>query len=257
MRRARVLLVVLIGLACTPAVAERIVASVSVHQVMITSNFTGLDLVLFGTVERDAKDPPRVGGYDIVVTVTGPPESMITFRTQRVLGFWVNAESREFVDAPSYLTVLSTRPPDTFLSEDTRRRLQVGLRNVLLPQRIGPDVADVVRDDPFRVAFLRLKSARHLYVEQTSAVTFLTPTLFRATVPLPAEVLIGNYDVDVKLFAEGALLARANTAFEIIKVGFEQFVATAAQTHGLLYGLFATSLALMTGWAASIIFRRD
>jgi uncharacterized protein (TIGR02186 family) len=74
---------------------------------------------------------------------------------------------------------------------------------------------------------------------------------------LSAEVQTGNYDVDVKLFADGALIARTNTAFEVIKVGFEQFVATAAQSHGLFYGLFTTALALMTGWFASIVFRRD
>ena len=54
-------------------------------------------------------------------------------------------------------------------------------------------------------------------------VTFLTPTLFRTTIPLPAEVPIGNYDVDLKLFADGAMIARTTSAFEIVKVGFEQF----------------------------------
>ena len=27
--------------------------------------------------------------------------------------------------------------------------------------------------------------------------------------------------------------------------------------HGLLYGLFTTMMALLTGWAASVVFRRD
>ena len=79
-------------------------------------------------------------------------------------------------------------------------------------------------------------------------MTFLTPTVFRAEIPLPAEAPIGNYDVDVKLFADGALLARANSAFEIVKVGFEQFVANAARDYGLLYGLATAMMALMTGW---------
>ena len=88
-------------------------------------------------------------------------------------------------------------------------------------------------------------------------MTFLTPTLFRAAIPLPAEAPIGNYDVDVKLFADGALLTRANSAFEIVKVGFEQFVANAARDHGLLYGLATAMMALLTGWFASVVFRRD
>jgi hypothetical protein len=41
------------------------------------------------------------------------------------------------------------------------------------------------------------------------------------------------YEIDVKLFADGALLARTQTALEVVKVGFEQFVANAARDHGL------------------------
>ncbi len=106
-----------------------------------------------------------------------------------------------------------------------QRRQQLGLNNVLLTQRVGPDFADVVPDDPFRSAFVRLRSRHGLYREETPAVTFLTPTLFRTGIPLPAEVPIGTYDVEIKLFADGALVTKTDTAFEIVKVGFEQFVA--------------------------------
>lgn len=240
-----------------PAAAERIVSSVSNHQVLITSNFSGLDLVLFGTVERDAATVPHKSGYDLVVTVGGPKESIVTRRKDRTFGIWVNAESRYFVEVPSYLAVLSTRPVEDFVNIDTARRLQLGLRRTLLPQQIGPDLGDTPRDDPFRQAFLRLKAAKNLYVEQTAGVTFLTPQLFRTTIPLPAEVPIGTYNIDLKLFADGAMIARGDSAFEVIKVGFEQFVATSSQTNGVLYGLATVSLALMTGWFASIVFRRD
>jgi uncharacterized protein (TIGR02186 family) len=88
-------------------------------------------------------------------------------------------------------------------------------------------------------------------------VTFLTPTLFRATIKLPAEAPVGTYDVDVRLFADNIALARANSALEVVKVGIEAFIASAAQNHGILYGLFTTLMALATGWFASIVFRRD
>ena len=50
---------------------------------------------------------------------------------------------------------------------------------------------------------------------------------------------------------------RTQTAFEVVKVGFEQFIANSARHHGLLYGLATAMMALMTGWMASIVFRRD
>jgi hypothetical protein len=59
-------------LPATQASAERLVTTLSTSRVLIASNFTGADVVLFGSVERDAQTVARRGGYDIVVTVTGP-----------------------------------------------------------------------------------------------------------------------------------------------------------------------------------------
>jgi uncharacterized protein (TIGR02186 family) len=254
--RPAVALAMLIGVT-GPAAAERLIASLSNHRVMVTPSYTGEELVLFGAVERDAATVTRRSGYDLVVTVIGPRQTLVTWRKDRVLGIWVNVDARVFENAPSYLAVLASKPLDQIASPDVLRRLQVGLGNFLLPQRIGPDTADVVHEDPFRTAFLRLKMEHGLYREEPNAVTFLTPSLFRATIPLPAEVPVGTYEVDVKLFADGAMIARTASALEIIKVGFEQFVADAARNHGLLYGFATAMMALFTGWLASAVFRRD
>jgi len=191
------------------------------------------------------------------VTVIGPRQTVDTWRKERIFGIWVNAESRTFVDAPSYLAVLANRPVEAIAAPDLLRRLQIGLNNILLPQDIGGDVADVVRDDPFRMAFMRLRGERGLYLERNNAVTFLTPTLFRTAIPLPADAPIGTYEIDVKLFADGAMIAREGSAFELHKVGFEQLVANAARNHGLLYGLTTSGIAILVGWLASVVFRRD
>ena len=105
--------------------------------------------------------------------------------------------------------------------------------------------------------FVRLKTEHKLYLQSTRGVTLLTPTVFRSEMDLPAEAGIGNYDVDVKVFADRQVVARGNSAFEIIKVGFEQFVANAARDYGFLYGIAAAMMAMVTGWFASVVFRRD
>jgi uncharacterized protein (TIGR02186 family) len=249
----------LVGLTLSPgpARAEQLVTSLSNYRVSISSNFTGETIVLFGTVDRDAATVPRRGGYDIVVTVLGPRQTMMTWRKERILGIWINAESRTFVDAPSYAAVLANRSIQAITDRELRRRLQLGLNNILLPQEIAGDVADVVREDPFRTAFLRLQSQRGLYLERTDGVTFLTATLFRAGITLPATAPIGTYQVDVKLFADGAMITRETSAFELYKSGVEQLVATAARSHGFLYGLTTVALGLAVGWLATVVFRRD
>jgi uncharacterized protein (TIGR02186 family) len=244
--------------------------------VAVTSNFTGADLVLFGTIEPDKGKTTRTSGYDLVVTATGPRQTYRTRRKSRIAGIWVNADSRQFVNVPSYLAVLSNRPVKNIAKPEVLRRLQIGLDNFILTQRIGPDFADTVASDPFRVAFVQSKSDRGLYRQSATAVTFLTPTVFRATISLPADVRTGTYDVDVKLFADGAMIAQTKSALvdvklfadgamiaqtksalEVIKAGFEQYVAEAAADQGLLYGIVTVLMALSIGWLASIIFRKD
>jgi uncharacterized protein (TIGR02186 family) len=244
-------------LAIKSARAERLIVSVSNQRVTVTPNYSGEELVLFGSVEKDDKTPADRTSYDLVVTVSGPPADMVTRRKERKFGIWVNTDYRQFLQVPSYLAIFANRPIDAIAPPEVQRRQQLGLNNVLLTQRVGPDYADVVPNDPFRRAFVRLRSENGLYREQTSAVTFLTPTLFRTGIPLPAEVPIGTYEIEIKLFSDGALVTHAETAFEIVKVGFEQFVATTARQNGFIYGLVTAAMALMTGWMASIVFRKD
>lgn len=243
-------------LAATPATAERLVVSLSNSNVAVTSNFVGETLVLFGTIEPDKGKALR-SGYDLVVTVSGPPQSLRTRRKERMVGIWVNVDSREFVSVPSYLTVMSNRPVETIATPERLRRLQVGLANTILTQHIGPDFADTVANDPFRTAFVRLKQQQGLYRQSRDGVSFLTPTVFRSSIPVPANVATGIYTIDVKLFAQGEMLARTSTPLEVIKTGFEQYVADAAQNEGFLYGLTTTAMALMIGWLATVVFRRD
>jgi uncharacterized protein (TIGR02186 family) len=244
-------------LASSPSpAAERLIASLSNHRVVVTSNFTGEELVLFGTIERD-EGTQRAGVYDIVITVVGPRQNLVTFRKARVLGIWVNVDSRVFENAPAYLAVLSNRPLPAITNAETLRRLQLGLANVVLLQRAAATIADSDPNDSFRVAFVNLRTRFRLYREEMNGVTFLTPDFFRASIPLPAEAPVGDYQIDVRLFSEGAVIARTDTAFEVYKSGFEQAVSAAAHDHGFLYGLATALMALATGWFASVVFRRD
>lgn len=168
----------------------------------------------------------------------------------------MNTQARTFVDPPSFLAVLASRPLNAITSRENERRWQLGIANTPFPELIHNDIGEV-SSDPFRNALIGLMRERGLYSEEPNAVTFLTPTVFRAAITLPAQVPIGNYAVDVKLFADGNLVADTNSAFEIVKVGFEQFVVNAAREHGLAYGLATAVMAVVTGWMASVVFRRD
>lgn len=232
--------------------AERLVLSVSQPDVLITSSFSGARLVLFGVIDDAAG-----GGYDIAVTMRGPLEDFITWRKSRVLGIWVNTESRTFLSVPIYLSVATNRPAGEMASTEVLRREQIGLSRNIFVQRIGPDYADVVPDDPFRLAFLRIRKEEGLYREDPFGVTFVTPTVFRAELPIPGRAPIGHYGVTVKLLRRGALLAVQQADIEVHKGGFEQRMASFAQNQSLLYGLSVAFGSLMIGFVANILFRKE
>jgi uncharacterized protein (TIGR02186 family) len=242
-------------LVAAPARAETLVASVSTMRVAITSNYTGASIVVFGAIERDAQTVARSGPYDIVVTVRGPRQSVMVRQKEPLGPIWLNREQQRFAEVPMYLAVLTSRPIEEITTDPLRKRFKVGLEAVMG----SPDfVADRrLPDPPFREALLRLQQQERLYVENFRGVSFLTPTLFKATVPLPATAPPGFYEIDIGLFADQILLARGQAGFDLVKTGFEQQVASVAREWSALYGVVVAAIALLFGWIASVIFRRD
>ena len=241
--------------AAAPARSESLVASLSTSRVQITSNYTGASIVVFGAIEKDAQTIARAGSYDIVVTVRGPRAALVVREKEPMGPIWLNRERQPFPDVPLYIAVLSSRRVEEITTDALRNRLKVGLEAIVN----APDFtySRGGADRPFRAALLRLQKQERLYIESGRGVTFLTSSLFRAPVPIPAIAPPGNYEVDVVLFADSVMLARSQTNFELVKTGFEQEVAAIARDWSLLYGLLVAATALMFGWIASVIFRRD
>ena len=124
---------------------------------MVTSNFTGDEVVLFGGIEQDANSRPRRGGYDIVVTVTGPRQTLVTFRKSRVLGIWVNTECSVFEKAPPTLPCSATGRSTTL--PVPRRCSGCSLASTIFRclSAAMAGYADGVGDDSFRAAFLKIR----------------------------------------------------------------------------------------------------
>lgn len=232
------------------APAERLVTSLSTHRVLISSNFTGTSLVLFASIEDSDAPRDKPKKYDVAITVRGPATTFVTRKKERILGFWVNYESRRYPDTPSYLAVLTNRAPSEFGPLELQTKYKLGLSFAALPPSILPN-------EQFGDALLRVKKSEGLFHEQTNAVTFLTPTLFRATLPIPGTAPTGPYEIDVQVFANGVLAAQQSTAIEVVKTGFEAFVAQAARDRRIDYGLGVAFLAFVVGGVAGLIFRRN
>ncbi|HEY8567001.1 MAG TPA: TIGR02186 family protein [Beijerinckiaceae bacterium] len=244
-----------LGLLLGPARAETLIVSLSSSRLAITSNYTGGLIVAFGAIERDAQTIARTSGYDVVVTVRGPRQA-ITVREKEPLGpVWLNREQQKFPEVPAFLGVYSSRPLKEITSDALRARFRLGIDAI-----VGAPDFTLTRDGadaPFRQALVRLRKREGLYLESERGVSFLTGSLFRAGIALPATAPPGGYDVEVSLLIDGLLLTRTQTHFELVKSGFEQRVGDLARDRGLIYGLGTAALALGFGWLATVIFRRD
>ena len=238
----------LLLLLATPSLGdENLVSGVSQDLIQITSNYTGSDIVVFGDVEQQS----RAAGRDIVVVVRGPDTVLTVRRRDRVAGVWINHDAASLSGMPAYYYLASSRPLKDIAPADTLARYGIGVAS------LEPDTVHAHHDvEPFRQAALRLMSGQGLYREVPSGVEFLSETLFRAHVPVPASVTRGQYDVEVYLLRNGNVESAQSTPLFIDQTGLERRLYNWAHDQPFGYGLAAVVMALMMGWISSLVFRR-
>lgn len=227
----------------------------SSETVEIASNFDGTDIVVFGSIENG--DPKLLAEkrYDIVVVLVGPKELVTVRRKQQMFGIWLNGASLSFSDVPSSYSVATTRPLSAIADSSDIKILQIGLDNLsVLPDAKGQTEDEIAI---FRASLSRLKVSQDLYLERIGGVEFLSPTLFKAKLAVPANVPIGKHTARAFLFRDGKFLNAKFAEMQVKKIGFEQFTYDLAHNNGLLYGIIAVLIAIATGWLASVVFSKD
>lgn len=250
-RSGNVLLILLLlaaaGLPGTPARAQDLIADLSSHRVNITTGFTGADLLLFGSVEDSG---------DIVVTITGPKETITVRRKQRVAGIWMNTRSIRFDYAPNFYAVATTRPLDEIAAPEVLHRQQIGARNLRLSP--GNDQRSASKEEiaTFREALIRRKQAQGLYESKPGKVHLIAGRLFRTQVHFPANLATGTYTAVVYLIRNGRVVHAQTTPLQVGKVGIGAKVYTFAHEQSAYYGIAAIIIAAVAGWLAAAIFRK-
>jgi uncharacterized protein (TIGR02186 family) len=238
------------------ASAEELTIALSTPEVRIDSNFTGTTITIFGVIERNAATVSRSAGYDVATLAAGPRESVVARRKDRILGVWANRASETIVAVPSFYSLNTSRDLDAIAPVTLLSQLELGFRNIGFAYSGRTEVNDPAAGE-FRDAYVRLKSESGLYSEHIGGVLFIGGTVFRSTLRIPANVPVGRYTVSVYLFSGNAFLAKASDQFDVTKTGFERYMFSVARSQSLLYGLGCVALALLTGWLAGVIFRRD
>jgi uncharacterized protein (TIGR02186 family) len=229
-----------------PAAAQALLAELSQREVAVTTGFAGAELLVFGTATGEAAAP----GSDIIVTLRGPNAAVVVRRKVRIAGVWLNGPSEQFDAAPSFYAVSSTRPVESILSAEERRRLRIGLASLPLTPR------GRIEDPTFRQALLDLKGGLRLYDEDPGGVRLVGDRLFSARLFLPPAVIPGPYRVDILLVRDGRVMATRDLPLTVVRSGTSAEIWRIAHDQPLAYGVAAVLLAAFAGWLGSVLFRR-
>ena len=252
-RRIRALALVIAAPLALSQAEPRLVPEVSNNQIEIRYSFSGEELLLYGAIISPDGRAPREG-TDIAVVVKGPLERIVVREKQRVMGIWMNVGRTRFRSAPAFYAVASSRPLDEIIDERTAAIYELGLGNLQLSPGGGTPTEQLRR---FEAGLVDLRVRSGLYAEDPDGVTITQGVLYTARINIPARVPVGDYLAETFLIRDNQVVAVAEREIRIEKLGFEGFVARAAQRWSFTYGIVAVLVSLLLGWAASAIFSRQ
>lgn len=252
--------ILLLLAAALPAAAQpspRLVTDLSQSRIDISYRFAGAELLIFGAIQypggRVPAEPPG-----IAVVLRGPTEPITVRKKARIAGVWVNTQALRFESAPGFYAVATTKPVRDLLDERNAAIYEIGLNHLQLSPATAAD-AETTR--LFQDGLVKLRTSEQLFLEQPYGVQVTDKVLYRARIPIPSAVPVGNYQAEIYLIGNdsqglGRVLARSTAPVIIDKSGFERAIYVFAQKHSFLYGLLAIALALGMGWAAGQIGRQ-
>jgi len=240
--------------------AERMVTDLSSHVIEITSQFSGTELLIFGAIERTI--PQADGGhgvtiegadYDIIVVVQSERHDMIIRRKELIGPVWANKTALTLKDIQGYYAITSTRPLDLILSAEQLEFLGAGLDQLKI---VFDEPVSAAEMQAFRRGFIRNMRAKKLYSQQEGAISILDDILFRAILEFPANMPVGDYQVDVYLVRDGEIILAEKSPLEVGKAGIERVIYNFAHERPSLYGMMAVLVALFAGWLGGFLSRK-
>lgn len=216
---------------------------ISEPDLQITTGFDGDTLTLFGTTKPKG---------DIILLLKGPEKETVLRRKVDVVGLWIQAKSISFEDVPGYYHIASSKPVDDIAPPETLKELKLGLNSLTFPA--DEDTSAVAT---FQEALIQNMQIKGLFSLTPDAVEYINDTLFKTRIHMPANVPLGDYTIEAFLFRNGKLIDREIKPFTVAQTGLTGDISHFSHEKPFFYGVFVVFLALLAGFSATILLRRD
>ena len=211
----------------------------------ITTGFNGGKIIVYGATKDQG---------DLAVVIRGPTRPMIVRRKSKIMGIWMNRQSVSFEGVPVYYDLALSRPENEIAAHSVRREYDIGLDALVLQ---ADDNRDRNAINPFHEALIRNRQASGLYALEPRKITFLDDNFFRTSFYLPSNVPTGMYTAEVFQFRDGEMIEKHSREFKVGQTGLSASIFLFAYKNGILYGLVAVLVALISGWSAYAVLRRE
>lgn len=242
------LLLPLLMLLAFPAKAEEIVLGLSQDEVAITATFTGSEILIFGAIKRE-EPIPTDGELGIIIAVSGPLSPITVRRKEHRFGIWINVDTVEVDEAPSFYAVASSGP-----LYDSLRHVEDMRHSISIPRAIRSVGSEILDSGAFTEALIRIRTKEDLYQILEGAVDVEQETLFQTSIMLPSNLTEGDYQARIFLTRDGSVVDEYVAEIPVNKVGIERWLYELARNNAAIYGVMSLVIAIAAGWGASAAF---
>ncbi|MBE2191909.1 MAG: TIGR02186 family protein [Alphaproteobacteria bacterium] len=232
---------------------SRIVIDMAQESVDVTTGFSGSNIVVFGTIEKQGREIKSPG---VAIILKGPNSRVIVREKKAVAGMWLNSDSIEFKNIPHFYDYAVNMKESDMTSAQVLIDNGIGLNALVFEPDDSDDLEDGTRFRKFQESLIRIWQRDGNLSLGGRSIKFIGNGLFRADFSLPASIPTGTYQVEAFLFEEGKLIDKREKILEVKQAGMSAVINHYAHAYSLVYALVGFLMAIGIGILSANLSRK-
>ena len=139
---------------------------------------------------------------------------------------------------------------------DELKKQKIGIHNVITTASLSSKDENIETFKSFKDALVRGQKTNGLYLDMPLKIDVVSKRLFKTNLHFTNNMTTGIYTVKVFSFQKKRLVSMVSKTISVEKIGIGAEVFKFAKEQSALYGLLAILIAVLSGWVASVIFRK-